>query len=201
MKPRIRSTKLLAMALAVGMLAAGWAAWGTRPAAAIIIVNSKTGLFTLTQGQAARAHVVNTGEHGIIIVNTKVVGGDGATLAEFPEHRLEPSQAASFEFAPRLAVEQRLPVRVELKVEGARGTAPFIPTLEVFDTATGRTGFVLPVALKLKQLERELLATQSEQQGFARAGKQRSATARASGAAREPRSFIRRRADWRDGDR
>jgi len=140
MKTRIRSTKLLAMAMAVGMMATGWAIWGARPAAAIIIVNTKTGMFTLAPGQAARSHVVNTGEVGIIINGGKVVGSDGATLAEFPERRLEPGQAASFEFAPRLAAGELLPARVELRVEGASsGTTPFIPTLEVFDTATGRT--------------------------------------------------------------
>jgi hypothetical protein len=140
MKTRIRSTKLLAMAMALGMLSAGWAIWGARPAAAIIIINSKTGMFTLAPGQAARFHVVNTGEYGFIIDGGKVVGSDGATLAEFPRRELEPGQAASFEFAPRLAAGELLPARVELRVEGASpGNTPFIPTLEVFDTATGRT--------------------------------------------------------------
>ena len=142
MKTRIRATILLAIAVAV--FATIWAGWGARPAQAIIIINSKTGIFTLTGDQSLRVHVVNTGEErGIIIIGGRVSGGEGNTLAEFGGRRVLPGQADSFEFMPRLAEGERLQkVRVELMVEGASRKGKevsFIPTLEVFDTATGKT--------------------------------------------------------------
>ena len=142
MKTRIRSTKLLA--IAVVLLATIWAGWGARPAQAIIIINNKTGIFTLTSDQSLRVHVVNTGEErGIIIIGGRVLDSEGNTLAEFGGRRLPLGQAESFEFMPRLMEGERLQkVRVELMIDSASRKAKevsFIPTLEVFDTATGKT--------------------------------------------------------------
>ena len=140
MKTRIRTTAFLAIAVAV--LAIIWAGWGARSAQAIIIINSKTGLFTLTRDQSVRVHVVNTGEErGIIIINGRVLDDEGNTVAEFSGRRVFPAQADSFEFMPQLEQGELLQkVRVELMVEGAsRKGVTFIPTLEVFDTATGKT--------------------------------------------------------------
>ena len=143
MKTRIRSTKLPAMVIALGMLAIIWAVWGARPAQAIIIINSKTGIFTLTQSQSVRVHVVNTGEErGIIVIGGRIMDSEGNMLAEFDGRRLELGQAESFEFTPRLAGRQLQKVRVEFMVEGASRKGKevsFIPTLEVFDTVTGKT--------------------------------------------------------------
>jgi hypothetical protein len=142
MTTRIRSTKLSGMVIAMVMLAAIWAVWGASPAQAIVIINNKTGIFTLTQGEAVRVHVVNTGEErGIIIIGGRIIDSEGNTLAEFSGRRLALGQAETFEFMPGLAEGERLQkVRVELMVEGAsRKGVSFIPTLEVFDTATGKT--------------------------------------------------------------
>ncbi len=138
------------MLIAMGILAAGWAVWGARPAQAIIIINSKTGIFTLTQGEAVKVHVVNTGqERGVIAPGMRIFDSDGKMLAEFLGRSLTFGEAETFEFMPRLAEGERLQkVRVELMVEGAsRKGVSFIPTLEVFDTDTGKTsvgqGFIL----------------------------------------------------------
>ncbi|MGH8525649.1 MAG: hypothetical protein ACREXY_16035, partial [Gammaproteobacteria bacterium] len=59
---------------------------------------------------------------------------------EFPERRVAPGQGTTFEFIP--PDPQRQMVRAELMVSGSstrRGGVSFIPTLEVFDTATGKT--------------------------------------------------------------
>ena len=142
MKARIRSTKL-PMVIALGMIATIWAVWGARPAQAIIIINNKTGIFTLTGDQSLRVHVVNTGEErGIIVIAGRIMDSEGNSLAEFSGRRLPLGQAESFEFMPRLADGHLQKVRVELMVEGAlhKGKeVSFIPTLEVFDTATGKT--------------------------------------------------------------
>ena len=136
MKIRNRSTKHLATAIAFGLLASIYAVWGAQPAQAIIVVDGKTGMTTLTQGFAIRAFVVNTGDEGIT-VNWRVLDSVGITQAESERQMVPPGQAVSFEFAPRLAEGEQRPVRVELMVEGAgRRSTNFIPTLEVFNTAT-----------------------------------------------------------------
>lgn len=141
MKTRNRSTKLLAVAIAFAALAAIYTVLGARPAQAIIVIDGKTGLFTLTESEAARVNVVNTGEQGIIVIGGGIFDSAGNRLAEFPERRLAPSQGTSFEFIPPVP-RQPMAVRAELMVSGdrARGNrVTFIPTLEVFDTATGKT--------------------------------------------------------------
>jgi hypothetical protein len=140
-KTRIRTTTLLAMTVVLAVIAAIWSVWGATPAKAIIIIGSKTGMFTLAQGEAARIHVVNTGgERGGIIPCSKVVDGDGNTLAEFRGRLLAAGEADSFLFHPPDPLPP-LAVRVELTVEGTSGRErpAFIPTCEVFDTATGKT--------------------------------------------------------------
>jgi hypothetical protein len=134
--------KFLAPVVAVVLLAAIYAVLGARLAQAIIIIDNKTGMFTLTQGEAARVHVVNTGEQrGGILPCTKFLDGDGNLLAEFQGRALTLDQADSFVFIPP-DPQQPMAIRVELTIEGVssrdRATA-FIPTCEVFDTATGKT--------------------------------------------------------------
>lgn len=140
MKTRNRSIKALAMLITFGMLAAIYVVWGARPAQAIIVVDGKTGLFTLTETEAARIHVVNTGAQGIIVIGGGIFGSDGSLLMEFSERRLVPGQGTTFEFHP--PDPQRVTVRAELMVSGGstrRDGVSFIPTLEVFDTGTGKT--------------------------------------------------------------
>ena len=141
MKTRIKLTKILAMVVAVALLTAIVGIWGGKTAQAIIIVNSKTGMFTLAQGEAARIHVVNTNEAGGIQPCTKVFDSNGTLLANFECPTLGPGRADSFVFQPPDPV-QPMAIRVELTVEGdarRERDLKFIPTLEIFDIATGRT--------------------------------------------------------------
>jgi hypothetical protein len=136
-----RTTRSLAMAAAVVLLAIMSALWSVRPAEAIIIVNSKTGMFTLTSQDAVSVYVVNTADQaGIIIVNS-IFDSEGNLLARSEPRRVALGQAASFEYTPDLPDGMRMPVRVELTVDGSgRGKGlDFIPTVEVFDRGTGRT--------------------------------------------------------------
>src|SRR4029453_4823711 len=120
MKTRMRSTKLLAMTVALAALAAVWAVWGARPAKAIVIIGGKTGMFTVTHGEAVRVNVVNTSDLAAIIDDGKVVDSEGHTVfdSSMQGQRLDARHGISFEFMPRLAEGQRLAVRVEVMIEG-----------------------------------------------------------------------------------
>jgi hypothetical protein len=145
MKTRIRSKKLLAMVVALAALAATWAIWGARPAKAIIIVNGKTGAFTLTSGQGAKLNVVNATDAVAIIDDGKIVDHLGNPLVIFPEIRVPPGETTSFEFTLPPDEGVRMTVRAELMISSSssRARTLVIPTLEVFDTATGKTNVLL----------------------------------------------------------
>lgn len=142
MNPRNRSTKLLAITVAFATLAVVWAVWFARPAKAIIIINSKTGLLTLTQGTGYRVLAVNTGGEVAIIDDGDVVDSAGNTLIKIPTQRLLPGQGVYLaDFVPRLAELERQLVRVEVTVEdpGRKGAPNFLLTVEAYDTSTGKT--------------------------------------------------------------
>ena len=103
-------------------------------------------MFSLVQGQATSAHVVNTGEQHGIIVDWRVLDSAGNILAQSDRRRVELGQAWSFDFGPLgLAEGQRMAMRVELMVEGASRNHPgFIATQEVYNTANGKTHVFLP---------------------------------------------------------
>lgn len=144
MKTPIRSKKLLVMAIALVALVVTWAMWEARPAKAIIVIGSKTGMFTVTQGEALRVHLGNTSSEVAIIDDGDVIASTGRSIMAIPMTRLDPGQAVSFEFMPRLADGERLALRVEVRVEGnSVKTGLVIPTCEIFDAATGKTNFLL----------------------------------------------------------
>ena len=143
MKTRIGSTKLLAIAVALALFTSIWAVWGATSAKAIVIINSKTAMFTVTQGEAVRVYALNTGEAGMIVIGGRVADSENNTLMQFSAQRLAPGHATSFVFLPPDPIRPTA-VRIELMVEGAPGTGAavsFIPTVEVFDTATGKTNY------------------------------------------------------------
>lgn len=144
MKPQMRSMKFLAMTITLAALATGWAIWGAMPANAIIVIGSTTGMVTLTQGEALSVNVANTSGEVAIIDDGDIFDSQGRSLMEIPMTRLEPGHATSFQFMPRLADGQQLPVRVHLIVEGnSVKDGRVIPTCEIFDTATGKTSILL----------------------------------------------------------
>jgi hypothetical protein len=147
MKARNMLSELLAIVLAVGMLAAICTVWGPRgvtagPAPHLFT----TGVFSLAQGQATSAHVVNTGEARGIVVNWTVFDSAGNTLAQSERRTVEPGQASTFEYRPPdLAEGQRMAIRLVLTVEGANRDKPgFIATQEVYNTGDGKTTVSLP---------------------------------------------------------
>lgn len=146
MNGRNARTQLLAIAIGFGALAAVWTVWSPSPTEAVIAIIRQTGAFSLAQGQATTAHVVNTGEERGIVVQDRVLDSQGNVLAQSDRRRVEQGQASSFDFGPvDLAEGRRMVIRLELTVEGAHPNKPgFIGTQEVFNTADGRTTVFLP---------------------------------------------------------
>jgi hypothetical protein len=144
----MRSTTLLIMTVALAMLAAIWAMWGARPAKAIIIIGGgKTGTFTVGQSEAVRVYVVNTGGEVAIIDDGDIFDIAGNSLMKISTLRVEPEKGTLlFDFKPGLADQERLPLRVEVRFETdtsrSRG-ANLRFTAEVYETATGKTNFLL----------------------------------------------------------
>lgn len=147
MKTRSTQMSLITIAIAVAMLVAIWTSWGANGAEAVIAIIRTTGLFSLTQGQATSAHVVNTGEERGIIVDYRVLDSAGNILARSEPQSLEMGQSSSFEFGPEphLLEGQRMAIRLELTIEGASRNKPgFVATQEVYNTGDGKTTVFLP---------------------------------------------------------
>ncbi len=149
MKTR-NTTKLIAMVMTVGMVAAIWTVWGANRAEAVIAIIRETGVFSLTRGQATSAHVVNTGEERGIVINWRVLDSAGNILAQSERQTVELGQASSFEYGTGVYIPagQRMTIRVELVVDPNNpnnGHKPgFIATQEVYNTGDGRTTVFLP---------------------------------------------------------
>src|SRR5690349_17447625 len=137
--------KRTAMVIAVA-IATIWAIGGASTAEAVIAITRQTGMFSLTQGQATSAHVVNTGEEHGIVIDWRVFDSAGNVLAQPISQRVQLGQASTFDFGPLDLTEgQRMAIRVELTVEGAsRGRPGFVATQEVFNTGDGKTTVFLP---------------------------------------------------------
>ena len=132
------------------------------------------GLFGIVAGQSARVSVVNTSgdPHGYppgpCRVGLAFVGADGTVLNE-ARLTLRPGQATSLDYgfqappepdrgdavgdtAGRLRQDLRARIEIaDLVDPGDRGTrlyppGPCVPSVEVFDTATGRTAFLVAEA-------------------------------------------------------
>jgi len=147
MKAQNMLTKLLAMALTVGMLAGIWLVWGARPSKAVIAIIRQTGVFNLAQGQVTSAHAVNTGEARGIVINWTVLDSAGNTLAQSERQTVEMGQASTFEYGTGVYIPegQRMAIRLVLTVEGVKQNKPgFIATQEVYNTGDGKTTVFLP---------------------------------------------------------
>ena len=132
------------MVIAVA-IATIWTIGGASTAEAVIAIIRQTGMFSLAQGQAEDAHVVNTGEERGIVVNFRVLDSAGNVHAESGRFRVELGQAASYTWALGVEEGQRMAIRVELMVEGASRNHPgFIATQEVYNVADGKTTVFLP---------------------------------------------------------
>src|SRR5882724_8466308 len=113
MKTRNTTTKLIAMVIAVA-IATIWTIRGASAAEAVIAIIRQTGMFSLAQGEANSAHVVNTGEERGFVTNWRVLDSDGNVLAQSDRRRVELGQASSFEFGLlALPDGQHMAIRVE----------------------------------------------------------------------------------------
>jgi hypothetical protein len=149
MKTRNTRTKLIAMAMAVGMLAAVWCAWGTPRAEAVIAIIVPTDSFGVAQGQTARLNVVNRREDRGIIINWRFLDAGGNVVAQSDGRvQIEPGHTMSFDLSGDALERARDAFgRIQL---GAVVRA-FIPpgeknlgvSVEVFDNDTGKTTFAL----------------------------------------------------------
>jgi hypothetical protein len=117
------------------------------PLSAIVVVDSKTGLFGVTSDQTIRVSVLNAGTRGGIVPCTKVFDITGALLAEADGRVLEPGEGMFVDF-DAAALGLRDGVRTQLRIEVEFETPPDpnrpILTLEVIDNDSGRTAFVVP---------------------------------------------------------
>jgi ABC-type taurine transport system substrate-binding protein len=143
MKKKATVTKLIPMAIAIATIMTIASA---TTAEAVIAIIRQTGMFSLTQGQATSAHVVNIAEERGIIINWRVLDSAGNVLAQSDRRRVELGQASSFAFGPLALREgERVAIRLELVVESVSRNKPaFIATQEVFNTDDSKTVVFLP---------------------------------------------------------
>ena len=117
------------------------------------------GLVGVVSGQIARLNVVNTGDiasprglpPGPCRVTLSFFDSDGSLLATITR-TLDPGHAGSLDFNIASFGSEggagRLMIRAEVTVEpDANSLTPCVmPTLEVFDMASGKTTFIIPVS-------------------------------------------------------
>ena len=143
-----RPTKLIAIGLALAALAAIWTVWGTKRAEAVIAIIRTTGMFSLAQGQATSAYVVNTwtGDERGMVVSWTVLDSAGNTLAQSERRTVEAGQASSFEYRPpELTEGQRMAIRFVLTIEGVNRNKPgFVATQGIWNPGDGKTTVFLP---------------------------------------------------------
>jgi hypothetical protein len=118
----------------------------------------RTGLFGVGAGQAVRISIVNGNERGIIAPCVRVRDADGRLLSEWDSGPVLPGVGTFVDFVPDGGVPATAASRLQLRAEvellpavtpaGAlrRLQRRVLPSLEVFDTATGSTVFTLPFA-------------------------------------------------------
>ncbi len=119
------------------------------PAEAIIVIDTKTGMIGVVEGQTLRINVANVGDRGDIHACWKVFDMMGNMVAELDGRSLPPGMAMSFDYhAPD---PQRMELRVEVQVEDPDETSAkrlrdrTRITVEVFDTDTGKTEVFYPL--------------------------------------------------------
>jgi len=144
-KTRNTTMKLIALVTTLAAAAAIWTIWGASRAEAVIAIIRQTGNFSLAQGQATTAHVVNTGEERGITVEWRILDSEGNVHLQFDRRRVELGQASSALWYLPPTEGQRMAIRLELRVEGASSNKPgFIATQEVYNVGDGKTTVFLP---------------------------------------------------------
>jgi hypothetical protein len=127
--------KIIGAILLVAMGAA-WTTAGGKKAAAIV------------PGQSAQVNVVNWGD-STASVEIALLGTDGKPLFDTTE-QIGPGQSFSDSFGYICCGGSRIEIRGLVQSADPKGNSNMdqvVATLEVFDTKTGTTGFILPYVL------------------------------------------------------
>jgi hypothetical protein len=157
----------------IGLACIGALLLASQTWAGIEPVPFRTGLFGVTAGQAVRISVLNgAGERSMVNPLVRVRDATGRLLAEVDAGRVTGGTGGFVDVVPMAGdgagtttptlsrSGARLQVRVEIQIRSwalpgsdeddlaalRRLLARVIPTLEVFDTATGRTIYTVPYA-------------------------------------------------------
>ena len=147
---KIMTTKSrLLKTVTLGMLMAFAALLLTNPAKAFrpIFLEFNFGTVGITRGQTARLNVLNTGREPIQL-SLNFTDSAGRQIKQSVE-KVEPGQSTFLDLTPTSVDDSagRLQIHASVEVSsresGGGAGRLFIPTLEVFDTGTGRTHIAL----------------------------------------------------------
>jgi hypothetical protein len=143
MKMQLRSARRIALALAVGLLAAIGVVWNAGPVAALNFTRLTTGMVGVARGQTFRTKVVNTGETRGFIINWAVLNADGQIVsASRGPTALMLGHAAFFDVHfdefPTESIRGELRALVVIHGSSVNASTAFV-TGEVFDDDTGKT--------------------------------------------------------------
>jgi hypothetical protein len=151
MKTRSTGRKLFAMAMALAMLAAIWAAWGTNQVDAAQADYLTTGMFGVARGQTARINAVclpakqKGADVGPCRVEMMFLDSMGNVISRSESRELRGGQASFFDIdATAFIIEGgRVELRAVVKAFG-EGIRQLNFTAEVFDNDTFKTTFFVP---------------------------------------------------------
>ena len=147
MRTRNTTTKLIALVMVVGMLAAIWTIWGASRAVAGPEPHLRTtGMVGIARGQTFQLNCLNLGSEPIL-VQFRILDSDGNPLAIMP-CVIPPGHAAS----PSLNRDEigregnRIELRAEESTARERDQRDLLITGEVFNNSDGKTtfGFIPP---------------------------------------------------------
>lgn len=144
-----RSAKLVAITLVV----AAALIWAALPAQQVNAIQDSEDFpvpFGLTSGQAARLTLLNIGETAIVGPEYRFLTGTGAVLAQSTGTiEIPPGEFRTYDFpfpeptGGTVYLYGRVQVRAAVTSIGNPDIKNLLVSVEVFDTATGRTSFIL----------------------------------------------------------
>jgi len=156
---KIQNTALKLLVLTV--LATAVTLLGATDASAALNFTRSTGMFGITQNQTARLNVMRDDpffhDNPFLRVELSFIDGEGNILSQ-KVYDIEPGKAAFLDLKGRDIMAQsgiRAQMRAVVKFVGTPDTRQLdncIPTLEVFDTQSGETRFLLPVVQKVQKV-------------------------------------------------
>lgn len=152
MKTRYRALRLMALALVLAAAAIVWTALPARQVRAIQDSEDFPPPFGLAEGQTARLTLFNSGETAIVGPEYRFLNGHDVILARSTgEILIPPGQFRYFDFDlpnPPPGTGDffgRVQMRVEVSAIGNPNEKDLRASVEVFDNATGKTGFIIQV--------------------------------------------------------